>query len=168
MGGRVAEEIQFGDVTNGASGDIRMASRVARSMVCSWGMSTELGMIEYGENESTSFMGRGTSNYSQDTAKKIDQEVKRLIDEAYAEAKAILMKYKDKLDAIAQALLEYETLDGAHIKEIMEHGRLINPPENKSKPPPPPPLPKAADPRPAQQEDEDEGGLAPGLTGVPA
>jgi len=168
MGGRVAEEIQFGDVTNGASGDIRMASRIARSMVCSWGMSTELGMIEYGENESAGFMGRGRNNYSQDTAKKIDQEVKRLIDEAYAKAKEVLLKYKDKLDAIALALLEYETLDGSHIKEIMEHGHLINPPENKSKPPPPPPLPKAADPRPAKQEDEDEGGLAPGLTGVPA
>jgi cell division protease FtsH len=168
MGGRVAEEIQFGDVTNGASGDIRMASRVARSMVCSWGMSTKLGMVEYGENESTAFMGRGSSNYSPDTAQKIDEEVKRLIDEAYEQAKEILLKYKDKLDAIAQALLEYETLDGVHIKEIMEHGRLINPPENKSKPPPPPPLPKVTDPRPAKQEDEDEGGLAPGLTGVPA
>ena len=168
MGGRVAEEIQFGDVTNGASGDIRMASRIARSMVCSWGMSTKLGMIEYGENESTAFMGRGSSNYSQDTAKKIDEEVKRLIDESYAQAKELLLKHKDKLDAIAHALLEYETLDGSHIKEIMEHGRLINPPENKSKPPPPPPLPKASDPRPVQREDEDEGGLAPGLTGVPA
>jgi len=168
MGGRVAEEIQFGDVTNGASGDIRMASRIARSMVCSWGMSTKLGMIEYGENESTAFMGRGSSNYSPDTAQKIDEEVKRLIDESYAQAKDILLKHKDKLDAIALALLEYETLDGSHIKEIMEHGRLINPPENKSKPPPPPPLPKANDPRPVQREDEDEGGLAPGLTGVPA
>jgi cell division protease FtsH len=168
MGGRVAEEIQFGDVTNGASGDIRMASRIARSMVCSWGMSTKLGMVEYGENESAAFMGRGSSNYSPDTAQKIDEEVKRLIDEAYAEAKAVLLKYKDKLDAIAKALLEYETLDGTHIKEIMEHGRLINPPENKSKPPPPPPLPKVSDARPVQREDEDEGGLAPGLTGVPA
>jgi cell division protease FtsH len=168
MGGRVAEEIQFGDVTNGASGDIRMASRIARSMVCSWGMSTKLGMVEYGENESAAFMGRGSSNYSPDTAQKIDEEVKRLIDEAYAEAKAILLKYKDKLDAIAQALLEYETLDGVHIKELMEHGRLINPPENKSKPPPPPPLPKVSDARPVKREDEDEGGLAPGLTGVPA
>ena len=168
MGGRVAEEIQFGDVTNGASGDIRMASRIARSMVCSWGMSTKLGMVEYGENESAAFMGRGSSNYSPDTAQKIDEEVKRLIDEAYAEAKAILLKYKDKLDAIAKALLEYETLDGVHIKELMEHGRLINPPENKSKPPPPPPLPKVSDARPVQREDEDEGGLAPGLTGVPA
>jgi cell division protease FtsH len=168
MGGRVAEEIQFGDVTNGASGDIRMASRIARSMVCSWGMSTKLGMVEYGENESAAFMGRGTSNYSPDTAQKIDEEVKRLIDEAYAQAKEILLKYKDKLDAIAKALLEYETLDGVHIKELMEHGRLINPPENKSKPPPPPPLPKVTDSRPVKREDEDDGGLAPGLTGVPA
>jgi cell division protease FtsH len=168
MGGRVAEEIQFGDVTNGASGDIRMASRIARNMVCSWGMSTKLGMIEYGENESAAFMGRGSSNYSPDTAQKIDEEVKRLIDESYAQAKDTLLKHKDKLDAIALALLEYETLDGTHIKEIMAHGRLINPPENKSKPPPPPPLPKASDPRPVQREDEDEGGLAPGLTGVPA
>jgi cell division protease FtsH len=168
MGGRVAEEIQFGDVTSGASGDIRMASRVARSMVCSWGMSTKLGMIEYGENESSSFMGRGSSNYSPDTAQKIDEEVKRLIDEAYAKATEILLKYKDRLDAIAHALLEYETLDGAHIKELMEHGRMLNPPETRSKPPPPPPLPKSADARPVKREDEDVGGMAPGLTGVPA
>jgi cell division protease FtsH len=168
MGGRVAEEIQFGDVTNGASGDIRMASRIARNMVCSWGMSTKLGMVEYGENENAAFMGRGSSNYSPDTAQKIDEEVKRLIDESYEQAKELLLKHKDKLDAIAQALLEYETLDGSHIKEIMAHGHLINPPENKSKPPPPPPLPKSPDPRPVQREDEDEGGLAPGLTGVPA
>ena len=168
MGGRVAEEIQFGDVTSGASGDIRMASRVARSMVCSWGMSTKLGMIEYGENENNAFMGRGSSNYSPDTAQKIDEEVKRLIDEAYAKATEILLKYKDKLDVLAHALLEYETLDGNHIKEIMAHGRLLNPPENKSKPPPPPPLPKAPDARPVKREDEDDGGMAPGLTGVPA
>jgi cell division protease FtsH len=167
MGGRVAEEIQFGDVTNGASGDIRMASRVARSMVCSWGMSTKLGMIEYGENETTSFMGRGSSNYSQDTAQKIDEEVKRFIDEAYAEAKSILLKHKDKLDAIAHALLEYETLDGSHIKEIMEHGRLINPPDTKPPPPQPPPVPKAAESRPVTQDVEEVGGLPGGLIGVP-
>lgn len=168
MGGRVAEEIQFGDVTNGASGDIRMASRIARNMVCNWGMSTELGMIEYGENESASFMGRGTNNYSQDTARKIDQEVKRLIDDAYAKAKDMLLAYKAQLDAIALALLEYETLDGEHIKEIMQHGKLLNPPKNHSKPPPPPPLPKSAENRPARQEDEDEGGLAPNIVGAPA
>jgi cell division protease FtsH len=167
MGGRVAEEIQFGDVTNGASGDIRMASRIARSMVCSWGMSDKLGMIEYGENESTAFMGRGSSNYSPDTAQKIDEEVKRLIDESYAHAKAILLKHKDKLDAIAHALLEYETLDGSHIKEIMEHGRLINPPDTKPPPPQPPPVPKATEPRPVTQDDGEIGGLPGGLIGVP-
>jgi cell division protease FtsH len=167
MGGRVAEEIQFGDVTNGASGDIRMASRIARSMVCSWGMSDKLGMIEYGENESATFMGRGSSNYSPDTAQKIDEEVKRLIDESYAHAKAILLKHKDKLDAIAHALLEYETLDGSHIKEIMEHGRLINPPDTKPPPPQPPPVPKATESRPVTQDDDEIGGLPGGLIGVP-
>lgn len=167
MGGRVAEEIQFGDVTNGASGDIRMASRIARSMVCNWGMSEQLGMIEYGESENSTFPAR-SRNYSDAMAQKIDEEVKRFIDEAYAHAKEILLKHKDKLDAIALALLEYETLDGSHIKEIMDHGRLINPPETRSKPPPPPPLPKVSEPRPVQKPEEDEGGLAPGMTGVPA
>jgi cell division protease FtsH len=167
MGGRVAEEIQFGDVTNGASGDIRMASRIARNMVCSWGMSDKLGMIEYGENESASFMGRSSSNYSPDTAQKIDEEVKRLIDESYSHAKDILLKYKDRLDAIAHALLEYETLDGSHIKEIMEHGRLINPPDTKPPPPQPPPVPKATESRPVTKDDEEIGGLPGGLIGVP-
>ncbi|GEP42460.1 ATP-dependent zinc metalloprotease FtsH [Brevifollis gellanilyticus] len=167
MGGRVAEEIQFGDVTNGASGDIRMASRVARSMVCSWGMSTKLGMIEYGENESTSFMGRGSSNYSPDTAQKIDEEVKRLIDEAYQKATQVLLAHKDKLDAIAAALLEYETLDGSHIKEIMNHGRMLNPPNNKPSPPQPPPVPKTPDARPVTQDEDESDGLPGGLIGVP-
>ncbi|MES2594343.1 MAG: ATP-dependent zinc metalloprotease FtsH [Verrucomicrobiota bacterium] len=167
MGGRVAEEIQFGDVTNGASGDIRMASRIARSMVCSWGMSTKLGMIEYGENESTSFMGRGSSNYSPDTAQKIDEEVKRLIDEAYQKATQVLLAHKDKLDAIAAALLEYETLDGSHIKEIMAHGRLLNPPNNKPSPPQPPPVPKTPDARPVAQDEDESDSLPGGLIGVP-
>ncbi len=167
MGGRVAEEIQFGDVTNGASGDIRMASRIARSMVCSWGMSTKLGMIEYGENETTSFMGRGSSNYSPDTAQKIDEEVKRLIDEAYQKATQVLLAHKDKLDAIAAALLEYETLDGSHIKEIMAHGRLLNPPNNKPSPPQPPPVPKTPDARPVSQDEDEPDGLPGGLIGVP-
>jgi cell division protease FtsH len=112
-------------------------------------------------------MGRGSSNYSPDTAQKIDEEVKRLIDESYAHAKAILLKHKDKLDAIAHALLEYETLDGSHIKEIMEHGRLINPPDTKPPPPQPPPVPKATESRPVTQDDDEIGGLPGGLIGVP-
>jgi cell division protease FtsH len=171
MGGRVAEELQFGDVTNGAMGDIRQATAISRNMVCNWGMSEKLGMVEYGDGDSPVFMGRDlgrTNNYSGATAQKIDEEVKRLIDEAYSKAKEILVHHKDKLDAIAAALLEYETLDGPQIKEIMQHGRMLNPPKNKPSSPTPPPIPKATENRPVAVEDEDVGGLPGGLQGVPA
>lgn len=171
MGGRVAEEIQFNDVTNGAMGDIRQATNIARSMVCAWGMSERMGMVEYGEPEGAVFLARDIArarNYSEATAQQIDEEVKRLIDTAYGKAKQLILQYKDKLDAIAQALLEYETLDGNHIKEIMQHGRILNPPQSP-KPPPPPPVPKATPERaPTAQEDEPEGGLPGGVVGVPA
>ncbi len=171
MGGRVAEEIQFGDVTNGAMGDIRQATNIARSMVCAWGMSEKLGMVEYGEGDNAVFLARDlgrSRNYSGATAQKIDEEVKRLIDEAYSHARDLLTKYKDKLDAIAHALLEYETLDGTHIKEIMETGKIQNPPQSP-KPPTPPPVQKVTTERPVnQQEDEPEDGLPGGVVGVPA
>jgi cell division protease FtsH len=131
MGGRVAEEITFGDVTNGAAGDIKMATAVARKMVCEWGMSEKLGMVEYGEHEDYVFLGRDISrarDYSEATAEEIDREVRRLLDEAYQTAKQTLMANRHSLDVIAKALLEFETLDGSQIKEIVEHGRLINPP----------------------------------------
>jgi cell division protease FtsH len=131
MGGRVAEEIVFGDVTNGARGDIKTATAIARRMVCEWGMSEKMGMVEYGEHEDYVFLGRDISrsrDYSEATAEQIDGEVRKLIDDAYQTAKNILTEHRDKLEAIAKALLEYETLDGAQIKEIMEHGRMINPP----------------------------------------
>lgn len=171
MGGRVAEEIKFGNVTNGASGDIRQATSIARKMVCSWGMSDKMGMVEYGEDEGSVFLARDIgrrTNYSSATAKLIDEEIKRLIDEAYAKATELLTLHRDKLDAISLALLEYETLDGDHIREIMQHGQLLNPPKNHSKPPPPPPAAKAAGSRPVRSSDEDEGGLAPDLAGAPA
>jgi cell division protease FtsH len=171
MGGRVAEEIKFGNVTNGAMGDIRQATTLSRKMVCAWGMSDKLGMVEYGDEEGAVFLARDISrsrNYSEHTAQMIDEEVKRLIDEAYAKAMSLLTQHRDKLDAIAVALLEYETLDGEHIKEIMKTGRLDNPPRSGMKPPTPPPLPKPTDARPVAKEDEDEGGLAPGLAGATA
>ncbi len=171
MGGRVAEEIKFGDVTNGAMGDIRQATTLARKMVCAWGMSDKMGMVEYGEDEGTVFLARDlgrSRNYSEATAEHIDEEVKRLIDEAYAKATSVLTQYRAQLDAIAAALLEYETLDGVQIKEIMEHGRLLNPPAPRAKPPAPPPIPKAATARPVQSEEDDDGGLAPGLAGATA
>ena len=131
MGGRVAEEIAFGDVTNGAAGDIKMATAMARKMVCEWGMSEKLGMVEYGEHEDYVFLGRELTrnrDYSEATAEEIDREVRRLLDDAYQTAKQTLISNRDKLDTIAKALLEYETLDGLQIKEIIEHGRLLNPP----------------------------------------
>lgn len=171
MGGRVAEEIQFSDVTNGAMGDIRQATNIARSMVCAWGMSEKIGMIEYGEPEGAVFLARDISrarNYSEATAQKIDEEVKRLIDHAYDHAKDLILKHKDKLDAIAHALLEFETLDGTHIKEIMEHGRILNPPQS-NKPPTPPPVAKVQSDRPAAKPDEEsDDGLPGGVVGVPA
>ena len=131
MGGRVAEEIIFGDVTNGAAGDIKMATAMARKMVCEWGMSEKMGMVEYGEHEDYVFLGRDISrarDYSEATAEEIDQEVRRFLDDAYQRAKDTLVANRDKLDVIAKALLEYETLDGAQIREIVETGRLIHPP----------------------------------------
>ena len=92
MGGRVAEEIVFGDVTNGARGDIQQATRLARKMVCEWGMSEKLGMVEYGEHEDYVFLGRDISrarDYSEATAQEIDREVRKLVDDAYERAKKI-------------------------------------------------------------------------------
>jgi cell division protease FtsH len=155
MGGRVAEEIVFGDVTNGASGDIRMATGLARKMTCEWGMSERLGMVEYGEHEDYVFLGRDISRaraYSEATAQEIDREVKRLCDDAYQRAMKVLTQRKDVLIAIAKALLEYETLDGSQIREIINNGRLINPP------PPIAPQKKEEQPEPAKAE-QPVGGL---------
>src|SRR5256886_2686027 len=138
MGGRVAEEIVFGDVTTGARGDIKTATAIARRMVCEWGMSEKMGMVEYGEHEDYVFLGRDISrarDYSEATAEEIDHEVRRLLDDAYQTAKDALLAHRDKLDVIAKALLEFETLDGLQIKEIIKHGRLINPPPGASPPP---------------------------------
>src|SRR5207253_1251635 len=137
MGGRVAEEIVFGDVTNGARGDIKTATAIARRMVCEWGMSEKMGMVEYGEHEDYVFLGRDISrarDYSEATAEEIDREVRRLLDDAYQTAKDTLTAHRDKLDVIAKLLLEYETLDGAQIREIIEHGRLLTPPPTATPP----------------------------------
>ncbi|HEY4781209.1 MAG TPA: ATP-dependent zinc metalloprotease FtsH, partial [Chthoniobacterales bacterium] len=104
MGGRVAEEMIFGDVTSGASGDIRMATGIARKMVCEWGMSERLGMVEYGEHDDFVFLGRDISRsraYSEATAQEIDREVKRLCDDAYQRAMKALTQRKDVLIGIA-------------------------------------------------------------------
>jgi cell division protease FtsH len=168
MGGRVAEEIVFGDVTNGARGDIKMATNIARKMVCEWGMSDELGMVEYGENHEHLFLGRDMGsgrNYSDETARKIDTEVKLLIDNAYLKAKELLTTHRTTLDLIARALLEFETLDGEHIRDLIHHGTMRKPPAS----PKPPALPPAAAESSAPSDrDLDEGELPGGLAPVGA
>jgi cell division protease FtsH len=115
-----------------------MATAIARRMVCEWGMSEKMGMVEYGDHEDYVFLGRDISrarDYSEATAEQIDQEVRKLLDDAYQLAKRTLTANRDKLEVIAKALLEYETLDGSQLKEIVEHGRLINPPPGAAPPP---------------------------------
>lgn len=132
MGGRVAEELVFGDVTSGAYGDIKQATRIARSMVCDLGMSENLGMVSYGEHEDYVFLGRDISrsrDYSDSTAKEIDLEVQKLCADAYQRAKEIISSHYEVLVTLAKALLEYETLDGAQVREILQTGRLQNPPK---------------------------------------
>lgn len=143
MGGRIAEQMFTDDISNGAAGDIRQATQLARKMVCEWGMS-RLGMISFTEDNDYVFLGRemGRSReYSEATAQAIDAEVKRLIDEAYARAYELLTSHRREVELIAKALLEYETLEGSHIKELIETGKISNPPKNVPKPPPLPPPP---------------------------
>lgn len=143
MGGRIAEEMFSDDISNGASGDIAQATQMARKMVCEWGMSS-LGMIRFTEESDYHFLGREVSSkreYSEATAQTIDSEVKRLIDDAYARAKKILNEKRDKVALIAQALLEFETLEGAQVEDLIKLGHMKNPPVIEQKPPPLPPTP---------------------------
>jgi len=127
--GRIAEEIVLNDISNGASGDIVMVTKIARHMVCDWGMSS-LGMVAYGESSDTVFLGREITRnqaYSEETARKIDAEVYRIVDEQYKRAKEIVLQHRDALDKIAAALLEHETLEGRHVLEIIQHGEMRSP-----------------------------------------
>ncbi len=122
MGGRVAEELVIGDITSGAASDLKEATRIARLMVCSWGMSEALGPQTFGANEELLFLGREVSrqqDYSEETARKIDAEVSALLQEGHAQARALLERHRAALDAVAQTLLERETLDGEDVKKIL-------------------------------------------------
>ncbi len=124
MGGRIAEELIFGHdkVTSGASSDIDMVTKMAKNMVTKYGMSTELGTIAYGENEEEVFLGRSVTkqqNMSEETAKKIDAEVKKIVDKGYERAKKVLTEKIDDLHKIAKALLVYETLSGDEIRDLI-------------------------------------------------
>ena len=136
-GGRIAEEMTLGfdGVTTGASNDIMRATQIAKNMVTKWGLSEKLGPLMYAEEEGEVFLGRSAgsqhSNVSGDTAKLIDQEVRQIIDECYGRAKQILTDNRDKLDAMAQALMKYETIDSDQIDDIMA-GRTVREPKDWS------------------------------------
>jgi cell division protease FtsH len=130
MGGRAAEEIIFGadKVSNGASGDIKMATDQARRMITEWGMSDKLGMIAYGDNSQEVFLGHSVTqnkNVSEHTAQEIDREIKAIIDHAYASAKSILTENVEELHRIARGLLEYETLSGDEIRQVLRGEPVI-------------------------------------------
>jgi cell division protease FtsH len=121
LGGRVAEQIVFDDITSGASNDLEQVTRMARAMVTRLGMSTELGSMVYGQKEELIFLGREISeqrDYSEAIAEQIDREVRKLVDEAYNQASGILKKYREQLDAVAAKLLEVESLNREEYEKI--------------------------------------------------
>ena len=137
FGGRVAEELIFGkdNITSGAGGgsgsDISQATKIAKAMVTKYGMSEELGPMEYGENEEEIFLGRSVArqqNMSEEMSKKVDIEVRKLIDEGYNKAKKILTEKLEDLHKLAKALLTYETLTGDEIEDLINKNKY---PESK-------------------------------------
>ena len=137
MGGRIAEEMVFGyeKVTSGASSDLKMATQIARSMVTQFGMSDELGPLSYSENEQEVFLGHSITqqkNVSEQTAHKIDLEVRKIIDESYGRARGILSENLESLHRIANALLEYETLNGEDITAVLKGESVVRPDDDEA------------------------------------
>ena len=154
MGGRCAEQVILGDISGGARGDIQQATAVARKMVCVYGMSEKLGPIEYGTSHNEVFLARDmsqtTRNFSEHTAQIIDEEIQRIVGENYRRALNILRDNRDKLVLIAEKLLEYETLNGTQVAELLETGTMTTPPSREL----PPDLPSDPDSELATPDDQ--------------
>ncbi len=152
LAGRVAEELVLGSCTTGASNDLERVTERARKMVCEWGMSEEIGPLSYGKKEEQIFLGREIAqhqDYSENTAMQIDKEVKKVVLAAYAEAKELLEENRDALILVAEALLEYETLDGNEVTAVIKGEKIHREPEVE---------PHDA-PEPEQEEKEQEKSL---------
>ena len=131
FGGRIAEEVFMNQMTTGASNDFERATQIARDMVTRYGMSDALGTMVYAENEGEVFLGRSVTrqtSVSEETQRKVDAEIRRIIDEQYGLARKMIEENRDKIEAMTKALLEFETIDADQIKDIME-GREIRPPK---------------------------------------
>ncbi len=156
FGGRIAEEVFMGQMTTGASNDFERATEMARRMVTQWGMSEELGTMVYGENEGEVFLGRSVTvhkNVSESTMQKVDAEIRRIIDQQYGLARRLIEDNRDKVETMAKALLEWETIDADQINDIMD-GRPPRPPKPAQPPASPPPADKPSPSptiRPAQE-----------------
>ncbi len=127
LGGRVAEEIRFGDVTTGAYGDLQRVTSIARAMVTEYGMSEKLGTLALGNRSRNPFLGRSVQedrNYSEDVARQIDEEVRSIVDTAYGRAHQILTEHRDKLENVVEALIEHETLDREQFLTVMRGEKL--------------------------------------------
>jgi cell division protease FtsH len=157
FGGRIAEEIFMHQMTTGASNDFERATEMARRMVTQWGMSDALGPMVYGENDGEVFLGRSITthkNVSEVTLQKVDQEIRRIIDEQYALARRLIEENRDKVEIMTKSLLEWETLDSDQLNDIME-----------GKPPrPPKPTQSGTTPPPPPQKDGATGAAAPAAT----
>jgi cell division protease FtsH len=130
MGGRVAEEIVFGDITSGAENDIQKATQLARRMVTQWGMSDKLGTVAMGHREELVFLGRDLGeqrNYSEEVAAIIDEEIRSIVDHGYQTAKGVLIKLRSKMDAVVERLKEVETIDGKELDEIIAREEPLQP-----------------------------------------
>ncbi len=153
FGGRIAEEVFMHQMTTGASNDFERATEMARRMVTQWGMSDALGPMVYGENEGEVFLGRSITthkNVSEATMQKVDQEIRRIIDEQYARARKIIEDNRDKIEAMTKALLEWETIDAEQIEDIMS-GRSPRPPHPPGAQPKPPSDNKPSAPAPTTE-----------------
>ncbi|AWI10012.1 ATP-dependent zinc metalloprotease FtsH [Ereboglobus luteus] len=159
MGGRIAEKLVTHEISTGAAADIKQATSTARSMVCDYGMS-DLGPIALGQDQDTVFLGRDitrSQHISEDTARKVDDAISQIISIQYDRAETIINEHREALDKIAQALIEYETLEGKHIMEILQHGEIKSPVINESMSKP---AEKTAEPKPAPTKPaSDDGGL---------
>jgi cell division protease FtsH len=153
MGGRVAEELVFGKdkVTSGAAGDIQQVTKIARAMVTRLGFSEKLGTVMYGENQDEVFLGYTMGrqqNISEETAKTIDEEVRRLVHEAHETATRILTERRGDLETLANGLMEFETLTGEEIVGLLHGVRPVRDSTDKGPPPPPrPAVPATGKPR---------------------
>jgi cell division protease FtsH len=151
FGGRIAEEVFMGQMTTGASNDFERATTIARSMVTQWGMSDEMGTMVYGENEGEVFLGRSITthkNVSEATLQKVDQEIRKIIDQQYSLAKKLILDNRDKVEAMAKALMEWETIDADQINDIMA-GKPPRPPKPTQAPQQPPQTGAPSAPAPA-------------------